>query len=85
MSNLEIVAAISGARVAVLGNIKGRFRGATRDGREGTGAAAPGLVASALGQVGDLLGLGSFSTVSVTARANPRLGAARQGRQGLSR
>ncbi len=62
MSNLEIVAAISGASVVVLG-----------------------LAASALGEVGDLLGLGTFSTVSVTARANPRLGAARQGRQGLSR
>lgn len=62
MSNLEIVAAISGASVVVLG-----------------------LAASALGEVGDLLGLGAFSTVSVSARVNPRLGAARQGRQGLSR
>jgi hypothetical protein len=78
MTDLETVGSLPGVSAAVLGDLQGTFLGAlgTTDGE--TIAAEMGFVGSALLGIGELLGLGAFTTFSLSGKTGACLLVVRQ-------
>jgi predicted regulator of Ras-like GTPase activity (Roadblock/LC7/MglB family) len=69
MTDLETVANVAGVSAAVLGDLEGTFLGALGTNEGETIAAEMGFVGSSFLEVGELLGLGTLSTLSLSGRS----------------
>lgn len=67
MSDLSVIANLKGVKGAVLGDLAGGFHDAMGELDGEAVAAVMGFVASALGQAGEALGLGSLLRISVAS------------------
>jgi serine/threonine protein kinase len=73
LSSLSIVARLPDVRGAVLGDLAGAFLDAVREPDGEAVAAVTGFLATAMGQAGDLLGLGALRRVAVSGAARASL------------